>query len=433
MFNIGIFCTKQSLGRIMEIDPQMRRLCNVTYLPYSSAEHLVYLYTQNAEQFDAFLFGGSYPYNILSHRFDMQGKVCAYFNVSAADYYALFARLAVQEPGIDFSRVYLDRPEIPVDFESIFPPEKMPQQGSADIDWSTIDPCDWYEPLRRYYLALWNSGRVDRIVNRFGSMEDFFRENHICYSFLSPSPQSMMEVFNGVLARLNAVTANDSAACMGVVDSPVPLTEEQYTELGMQLENCNKHLGMVFLIYSHGGHFELTASMSVLKELTQQYTTCAVTEYLREALDFPVGVGWGCAASLVECHRNAHRALKEAMNGKQTAAFIITEEDVVIGPLSSRRCIRYTDDPAAEVTRLGSRLGVAPLYLSKILSVIRQRGSDVFSASEMAYYLNITTRSANRILNRLEECGLASVQYNRQKSLRGRPAKMYKVYLQKQL
>lgn len=430
MYNIGIFCTEQSLGRIMHIDAQMRSMCNVTYLPYVSSEHLISLYRQNSDHFDACLFGGSYPYEIITRRFDMQGKLCAYFNISAADYYALFARLAIQQPGIDFRRVYMDTPQILLSLDSIFSSDKFPMMGNADIDWSSIDPYDWYEPLRRYYLSIWNSGKVDILITRFGSMEDFFRENHIRFCFLMPSPESMLEVFNGVLARLNASVSHDSTACMCVVDSPLPLTPEQYAELRSQLENCNKQFGMPFLLYEHGGHFELTTSISVLKEISHQYTCCAVTEFLQKSLHFPICVGWGCASTLVESHRSAHRALKEALLCKRTAAFIITEDNTLIGPLSSAHCLRCADTPANAFTQMGAKLGIAPLYLSKILSIIRQRGNDTFSAAELAFYLNVSTRSANRLLNQLEELGIASVQFRRQKNQRGRPVKIYKIYPQ---
>ena len=120
MNSIGIFATARSLQHNMEIDQEMRRHCNVTYLPYTSPEHLKFLYEQNMDQFDALLFGGSYPYDVLNSIFGPITRPFAYFNVSDRDYYKLIASLAVQQPDLDFSRVYFDTPDIPVDFYSIF-------------------------------------------------------------------------------------------------------------------------------------------------------------------------------------------------------------------------------------------------------------------------------------------------------------------------
>lgn len=115
MYSVGVFTTERSLRHIMLIDQKMQEHSNITYLPYSSPEHLKYLYEQNSNRFDGFLFTGSYPYNVLRKEFGPLSKPHAHCNVSDRDYYKLIAQMAVQQPGLDFSRVYFDRPEIPVD------------------------------------------------------------------------------------------------------------------------------------------------------------------------------------------------------------------------------------------------------------------------------------------------------------------------------
>ena len=55
MYYLGIFPNEQSLGQIMRVDEKMRRYSNVTYLPYSSPDHLKFLYEQNAGKCDACL------------------------------------------------------------------------------------------------------------------------------------------------------------------------------------------------------------------------------------------------------------------------------------------------------------------------------------------------------------------------------------------
>jgi len=430
MYSIGIFTTERSLRHIMRIDQEMRSQSNITYLPYSSPEHLKYLYEQNRDRFDAFLFTGSYPYNVLRREFGALDRPHAHCNVSDRDYYKLIAQLAIQQPELDFSRVYFDRPEIPVDFYTIFQKEGFPLLGTASIDWNRVAATDWYAPLKDYYLELWNSGKVELLVTRFGSMDDYFHQHQIKFRYLAPSPESMLETFHGLLMQLQAGEMHDSAACLALIRSPQATTEEQQTALGVQLQSCNKQLGMPFLIYEHGDHYELTTNTSVLKDLSQQYTTCPVTAFLDSRLDFTVCAGWGCSSNVINAHRNAQRAVKEALLCKGSAAFIVMDDNKIIGPLSSPRRITYSDAPSQPLTQLAGRLSVSPLYLSKIASVLAQRGEDTLSAEELAYFLNVTSRSASRILSKLEAGGLACVQYHRQMNLRGRPAKIYKISLE---
>ena len=79
--------------------------------------------------------------------------------------------------------------------------------------------------------------------------------------------------------------------------------------------------------------------------------------------------------------------------------------------------------------KLSEQVGISPLYLSKILYILRQKGGNTLSSEELAFFLNVTTRSASRILNKLESGGLANVEYSRQMNLRGRPAKIYSIHI----
>ena len=67
-----------------------------------------------------------------------------------------------------------------------------------------VAATDWYVPLKDYYLSVWNSGKVDLLVTRFGSMDDYFRQHQINFRYLAPSPESMLEAFHGLLMQLQA-------------------------------------------------------------------------------------------------------------------------------------------------------------------------------------------------------------------------------------
>ena len=175
MYSIGIFTNELSLARILKLDEEIGKKNQITYLPYTSPQHLQFLYEQNQNQFDGLLFSGSYPYNVIRKISpEVDETPHAYFDLSPLDYYKAIAYLAVQYPEINFSRVYFDRPQIPVDFESIFLRSDAPMLGTASIDWKNVDALDWYQPLQNYYKELWDSGAVDLLVTRFASMTEFF-------------------------------------------------------------------------------------------------------------------------------------------------------------------------------------------------------------------------------------------------------------------
>ena len=97
----------------------------------------------------------------------------------------------------------------------------------------------------------------------------------------------------------------------------------------------------------------------------------------------------------------------------------------MIGPLSSTQRMVYNDIPDKNLIQISERVGISPLYLNKILYIIQQKQGNTLSSEELSFFL--TTRSASRILKKLEEGGLARVEYNRQLNFRGRPAKIYTI------
>ena len=104
--------------------------------------------------------------------------------------------------------------------------------GTAPIDWSTVDAADWYQPLKLYYKEIWDSGKVDLLVTRFGSMEDYFRQHNIRTGSFSPLPVPMLETFRGLVMQLRTQSMHDSAACLGLIRSIMPLSKEQWAALG---------------------------------------------------------------------------------------------------------------------------------------------------------------------------------------------------------
>ena len=93
---------------------------------------------------------------------------------------------------------------------------------------------------------------------------------------------------------------------------------------------------------------------------------------------------------LQEYYRKVWESGKADLLCKSSASFIVLGDNVIIGPLSSVRRITYSDAPSSELARLGSRVSVSPLYLSKIASVLTQKGSDTLSAEELAFCLDLT-------------------------------------------
>lgn len=430
MYSIGVFTAQDSINEILEIDAEMKKDCNITYLQYSSAEDLKKIYKNNTDHFDAFLFDSRRPYDVICHslmRDDTKPHSC--FGLYSRDYYRSIARLAVRKPGTNFSRVAVDSPDKEVDFRSIFTTSQIPVLVLPALKPEACDSLSGMDQLAlEAYLTLWNKHKIDFIITRYGSLIAELEHLNIPCEYISASRESMLETFHHLLSSLSMEKNADRTTSFCLISpGAADFTKSQSDLLEEALTQCNKIFGMNFIIHHTDKLFELTTTASVLKDISNQYTVCPVASFLKEALDFPVCIGWGSAVNTVNAYQNAARALKESRHCAGHPAFIVTADNHIIGPLSSKRRISYTDCPDERIMEISRKVGLTPLCLRKIISVLSQKDTTDISAEELAYYLDVTPRSASRMLSKLVDGGAALVSYNRQMSLRGRPAKIYTI------
>ena len=258
-------------------------------------------------------------------------------------------------------------------------------------------------------------------------MEHYFQADGIRYRFILPSPETMLETFRGLELRLTTERVHDAASCVGLVlPREGERSEAVMDELQRQLEGCNKRMGDIFLIYRHGERIELTCNVSTLRELTEQYTVCPVTAQLNLALPFQVAVGWGCADNVVDAHRNAQRGVMEAMSSSGMPAYVVTSDGCLLG-LTAEKPGTVPAAAKESPERISRISGVSLRYINRIAALLSERREDSLSAEELAEALELTPRSALRILDKLCDCGLAAVQYSRSLNRPGRPAKRYRI------
>lgn len=429
MYKIAVITSEYSMHNILKIDGYMRKECKIAYLPYSFPEHLQILYQEHISDFDGLLFGGAHPYNLLLEHFGTIEKPAAFFTMTSQDYYRIVAKIAIHYPGIDFSRVYFDFVNLPLDYTAVFQEGHYPltlDRAMDSLSWTTRHPAP------EHYLKLWNSGKIDLIVTRYSSIEGYLSKHNIRHELLLPSVKSMKETFQGLLTRLASGRIQESVSCVGIVSLPNRYRNEENTALLLRrLNTCNQRLGKLFLIYQHEDHIELNTSASVLRTLTQEYTFCPVCSYLKRSLSFPVYVGWGFHKWITEAHRNAERALAKAAQESDTTAYIAAADSILIGPLSySSKNIQANTD-CLQIQDIRDDIGVSKTYLQRIFAAAQESGENSFSAKSLSKILGLSPRNTSRILNALVSGNYADVRNQYTAHQRGRPTKIYTIDFQK--
>lgn len=140
------------------------------------------------------------------------------------------------------------------------------------------------------------------------------------------------------------------------------------------------------------------------------------------------GIGMGSTAMLAEL--NANRAMEYSLKESTNSFYIMYENQIIDGPiLESRFISRPTANIDHQLDEIVRTTGVSAAYLQKLDGLMRANQKDSFTADEMAELLNISKRSARRILKQLVDHRYATVSGTKCNAGAGRPQNIIYIHL----
>jgi hypothetical protein len=424
-FSIGIITAERSVDLIKKAHAAMSETCDIVYLPYGSMRHLSDAYERNAHRFDGLIFSGRFPYSYIVSHVGGILKPHAYFELTDRDYYRAFAGILFRRPGIDVSRILIEKPFVAIDFKELFAGASPSFFDPLDGDPPAIESA--YEMMMRHSLSLWREKKIDLVVTRLTNLAETLASSGIPFELLFPSTASMLDAFHSLRSRIESRRLIDSMTASGVVAAHDLKDVEKCADLLRSLERFNGQNGMSLVIRKNREAFELTTSNETLRDITQGYTNCALTNCLHGEIGPSVCVGWGLGLDIVSSLKNAARAFKESTRSASHSAYLVNDLGEQIGPMASGKAVTLSASPSAAIEDVGAKIGISPANLQKLIDLQEKRGKTRFSSADLAFYLNVTPRSASRILARIAEYGGAGVAGNVQQSAKGRPYKIYDV------
>jgi hypothetical protein len=140
-----------------------------------------------------------------------------------------------------------------------------------------------------------------------------------------------------------------------------------------------------------------------------------------------MGIGYGITVR--EAKFNAQEGMKNSQNAKGNRAYIVYNNET-IGPIASEYQAIENDQEKhldEQYNKIAKDVTVSINTIFKLHCIIDETRKDTFTSKELSGHLDITPRSVNRILNKLEEKGYAEVIGKKMISNAGRPSRIIKL------
>jgi ribosomal protein S25 len=298
------------------------------------------------------------------------------------------------------------------------------------------------EELVDYHHDLFINRKTDFAITCLTSTYEKLKDLGVTSCRIMPTSQAVSQTLELASLETQNLVARKAQLCAGVVkilnwnnlDSYSPSEyEQQRMKLTMSelfINFCEKMKASMKFV--NEDEYRFYATRGAVESATDNYKFMPLIQDINDKLPFTVCIGLGYGYSANESEKNSSEALKYAISYNKNSCYVVMEDGRVKGPLEQGKSIEfYSKTEEDGVVKLSEKSNVSIITLNKIAGIMKSLNKNVITANEIADTLNITLRSARRMLASLEEAGIASTVGEEQPAGRGRPRQIFKISFSK--
>ena len=436
MYKICAFSTKYSFNWLKKIHDL--KIPNVSFevIIYDNLSHLETVFTDNYFRFDGVVFSGQIPYLHIRKMLPNESTnlPCMYFDITERDFYYKLAEVQYKDPNFQFRNSIIDfiyEENNYLGLKNWLPEEDFPYLLSETID--VFGLTNAYEVVSKRHLKLLKEKKVRYCFTRLTNLHTYFVDVDVEPILVVPTEKSMESTLHKLIKEIELVTLqNSQVVCGHLVFSPTAndMQEFEYRHIALYkaILDFNRQSANSLITYRNALHYEIITNYVDYVNITNNSTNCSLANFLRQELPFKVRIGWGIGKTLQAAQIQAETASKYCKD-HVTESYVLTKENQLIGPLEGESFLVLSEETSIMLDVISIKTNISTFQLQKIYTLMKILKKDELTADEISLHLSITTRTANRILKKLEECQYATVQNTVLHKGKGRPRNIYKLRL----
>ena len=397
MIKLAILTPKNSYEKIKKSLKDIE--CEVKYIFYNNLYDLENLYLKNAQKYDGIITSGPIGYEIIKNSVELLTPLY-HFDISKGDLYKYLFNILKENPKIDFSRVYIDfiSPEKKEYwFQDIFKKEEEPIFYKINFSNKNL-----YETLKNNYTNLKNNKKMDIVLTRISNMVEFLKNEKISFDFLFPSEENIKNTVLEVIKDIKILKSEKKQIIFGKL-----LLNEVSADIEEEIHSVSKNCIVKIL----------DKSIEILM-IYEDFINSNIALNLKKKLKMNFFSGWGKGNNINEARYNAEKAYKKSKETNFEVVYLVsTNSEIILSEIDDEK------KKNIEIIEKLKELNITKQNSEKLIELFRSK--EKVSCASLATYLDISERTANRLLVKLEENNLAIS--NIIKISRGRPKKIYQL------
>lgn len=292
------------------------------------------------------------------------------------------------------------------------------------------------DKLLAFHQKLQQEGTCSLAITGVESVARQLTELEAPNEWLIPSDQDMSVALERALLSTESRRNKESQIVVGMiqVDDFGKMVMKRHNEHEVQKLKLEIHRMVLDYVESLDGYltpiggdeFLFFTTRGIFERETGGYKTIPLAKDANQSLGISISLGVGFGTSANEAGTNARAALRKAKEAGGNSCFIIREDQTLIGPLEMADPIQTVLSPThAALIKRAEEAGMTSAYLSKLLSHAAKFDKYEYKVHELAALLDITVRSAHRLLLLWIDNGLVDIS-GVEKVPKGRPRQIFR-------
>ncbi|WP_445613200.1 ArsR family transcriptional regulator [Geobacillus sp. YF-1] len=428
---LGIFGADDSLPIIQAVVEAYKEFVCLPVVYWDESE-ILDLIRPLASEADMWLFSGQVPYSIVKQSGEIEAPLFYVPHIGASLYRTLLQvhytkRIPVSRLSFDtYQRREIERLLEEAGIEESIPYVKHYEGGISA------------QELSDYHYLLWKQGKTEAAVTCLRTAHLELEKLGMPVYRVLPARSAVEAVIQTIIRTGQMLQAQDAQIAVQMIEvdamqavSPETFSTDDMYRLEMKtteklLRYARKVQGS--LKSAGPGRYVIFTTRGALKEMTAGYKTIPPAEEMAHLYEEIAACGIGIGRTAYEAEIQAGKAFLHAKQHGRGAWMAAFDDGTIAGPLGAREQIRYSLG-GEELRELAERTRLSVATIGKLQAVLRKRGNNEIEAHELAAYMQILPRSARRILKELEAAGLAEAIGETNPYPRGRPRKVYRLFL----
>lgn len=437
---VAVFGAPDLVELVMMVGKQFEDL-DLLQAVYTHPDQVVELVEKYHEEADILLFAAPVPYllarDYLNHFAMELNKPMIFIPYTEASFYrGLF--MAFKQTGVSADKLYFS-----IDYLPETGAQECLEELEINVEKMYKKKCKLYQDLDKlfhFHYELWKQGKIVSAMTSYYLVYEKLKKMKIPVFRVTPAKSAIRHTLQQVLLEGKSLYQTESQIAIMIVgfnrkadqlkENVAKHTSKQREEMLQQIITQYGEDIQALSDWSEQGDIRLITTRGEIEQHTQSFRKFPMLQPVRNKLNIPVffGIGFGHTAN--EAELKANEAFSKAKSTGNSNCFVVESDGKVHGPVGEPFQLEYTvrsKDPSRLL--IAKQAGLSIGTINKLISFNESCGNKTITAGDLADGFGITSRSARRILSKLEQHNYARIIGEEQPVNKGRPRQIYQLTL----